>query len=223
MDDAKNGPRVPTGEPAPRRARAGRPRDETARTAILRAANAILDEKGIAGFTIEAVAARAGVAKTTIYRSWPNKGALAVAGLLAATAPKITSPESGSAIDELTANLQRVVAVYGGPTGRVLVAILTEGQRDSKTIAAFIEGYTRPLRDHARSILLDGIERGELRPDVEIEIVLDALFGPVYFRLLVPLGPLDERWAASLASYVLSGLVLRDPDTPHSRSSRKSR
>ena len=61
-------------------ARIGRPRDEAARAAILRSANAILEEKGIGGFTIEAVAARAGVAKTTIYRWWPSKGALAMAG-----------------------------------------------------------------------------------------------------------------------------------------------
>ena len=77
------------------RARTGRPRDEAARAAILKAADAILEEKGIGGFTIEAVAACARVAKTTIYRWWPSKGALAMAGFLAETAPKISYPNSG--------------------------------------------------------------------------------------------------------------------------------
>src|SRR5277367_3293976 len=86
----------------------GRPRDNAARTAILEAANAILEEKGIAGFTIEAVAMRASVAKTTIYRWWPSKGSLAVAGFLAATAPKITYPDSGSVLTDLVGQLRRV-------------------------------------------------------------------------------------------------------------------
>src|SRR5277367_6478068 len=98
------------------RARTGRPRDEVARAAILKSANAILVEKGIGGFTIEAVAARAGVAKTTIYRWWPSKGALAMAGFLAETAPKISYPNSGSALADLISQLRRVAAVYGGKT-----------------------------------------------------------------------------------------------------------
>src|SRR6202034_4718064 len=92
----------------------GRPRDEAARVAILKAANAILEKEGIAGFTIEAVAARAGVGKATIYRWWPSKGALAVAGFLAETAPKIAYPNSGSARADLISQLRRVASVYGG-------------------------------------------------------------------------------------------------------------
>lgn len=198
----------PVAAAAPKsRTRTGRPRDEAARAAILKAANAILEEKGIGGFTIEAVAARAGVAKTTIYRWWPSKGSLAMAGFLAETAPKISYPNSGSALVDLISQLRRVAAVYGGTTGRVLAAIVAEGQRDPNTIAAFIEGYARPRREEAKAILRAGIEHGELRPDIDLEVVLDALYGPIYYRLLVPLAPLDSDWIESMATHVFSGLL----------------
>jgi AcrR family transcriptional regulator len=195
-------------------ARIGRPRDEAARDAILRSANAILEEKGIGGFTIEAVAARAGVAKTTIYRWWPSKGALAMAGFLAETAPKIPYPNSGSARADLISQLRRVASVYGGKTGRVLAAILAEGQRDPNTMTAYIEGYARPRREAAKAILSAGIERGELRADIDLEATVDVLYGPIYYRMLVPLAPLDPKWAEKMANHVFVGLLRSRPAPP---------
>jgi AcrR family transcriptional regulator len=199
------------------RARIGRPRDEAARAAILRSANAILEEKGIGGFTIEAVAARAGVAKTTIYRWWPSKGALAMAGFLAETAPKISYPDSGSARADLISQLRRVASVYGGKTGRVLAAILAEGQRDPNTMAAYIEGYARPRREEAKAILSAGVKRDELRADIDLEATVDVLYGPIYYRMLVPLAPLDPKWAEKMANHVFVGLLKSRP-TPPKRS-----
>jgi AcrR family transcriptional regulator len=193
--------------PKEQRRRIGRPRDTVAKIAILRAANELLEERGIAGFTIEGVAKRAGVAKTTIYRWWPTKGALAIAGFLAETAPKISYPNSGSILSDLTEQLKRVAVVYGGATGRVLSAIIADGQRDPHTITAFIEGYARPRREEAKAILKAGIERGELRPDLDLEVALDALYGPIYYRMLVPVGPVSAAWMESLARIVLAGLV----------------
>ena len=201
--------KITSEKPAASRTISGRPRDEAARIAILDAANSILEDKGIAGFTIEAVASRAKVAKTTIYRWWPSKGSLAIAGLLAATAPKITYSNKGSVVTDLVGQLRRVAAVYGGKTGRVLAAIIADGQRDPSTIAAFMEGYARPRREEAAAILAAGIARGELRKDIDIETALDALYGPIYYRMLIPLGALDSAWIESLASHVLLGLVNR--------------
>lgn len=188
------------------RVRTGRPRNEAARVAVLRAANAILEERGPAGFAIEAVAARAGVGKATIYRWWPSRGALAVAGFLAETAPKIAYPDTGSTLGDLVSQLKRVAAVYGGPAGRVLAAIIAEGQGDPHTMAAFVDGYARPRREEAKRILRAGVERGELRRDIDLEVALDALYGPIYYRMLVPVGPLNDAWVDALAACVLSGL-----------------
>ena len=187
--------------------RGGRPRDDAAHEAILRAANEILEEKGIAGFAIETVAARAGVAKTTIYRWYPSKGALAIAGFLAETAPKISYPDSGSAMRDITNQLSRVASVYGGSTGRVLAAIIADGQRDPSTIQAFIDGYARPRREDAKAILRAGVARGELKADLDLEVAVDALYGPIYYRMLVPVGPIDNDWVRSLARHVMVGLL----------------
>jgi AcrR family transcriptional regulator len=186
--------------------RGGRQRDQATRHAILRAANDVLAEKGMAGFTIEAVAARAGAGKTTIYRWWPSKGALAMAGFLSEIAPKISYSHSRSTLADLTNQLRRVVSVYAGASGRVLAAIIAEGQRDPATITAFVDGYAKPRRAEAKKILLAGVERGELRPDIDLEVALDALYGPIYYRMLVPIGPLNERWIKSLAAHVFDGL-----------------
>ncbi len=190
-------------------ARSGRPRDEAARLSILQAAYDILEEQGVAGFTIEGVAARAGVGKATIYRWWPSKGALAVAAFLTATEPKIEYPDTGSSIQDLINQLKRVALVYGGRSGRVLSAIIAEGQRDPHTIAAFMDGYARPRRNEAKAILRAGVERGELRPDIDFDIALDALYGPIYYRMLVPLAPLDAAWIEHLACSVMQGLAQR--------------
>lgn len=191
--------------------RVGRPRDSVAHAAILQAANAILEEAGIAGFSVEAVAARAGVGKATIYRWWPSKGALAVAGFLSETAPKIPFSETGSIVHDLVAQLQLVVSVYSGAAGRILAAIVAEGQRDPQTMAAFIVGYAGPRREEARHLLQKGIERGELRRDLDLEIALDVLYGSIYYRLLVPIGPMTEPWIESLVHEVLHGFVGADP------------
>ena len=163
----------------------------------------------MAGFTIEAVAARAGVGKATIYRWWPSKGALAAAAFLAETAPKITYPDTGSSLRDLISQLQLVVSVYGGAAGRVLSAIIAEGQHDPYTMSAFIDGYARPRRDDARRILQGGIDRGELRAGIDLEVAVDALYGPIYYRMLVPIGPLDATWVEALATSVLTGLATK--------------
>lgn len=190
--------------------RAPRPRGAGARALILKAANDLLEESGMAGFTIEGVAARAGAAKTTIYRWWPSRGALAMDGFLAETAPKIAYPDTGSAVSDLTEQLRLVAKAYGGKPGKVLTAVIAEGQRDPATIDAFIEGYARPRRDSAMEILRQGIERGELRPDIDLETVVDALYGPVYYRMLVPHAPLTEAWVEELAYYVFAGIRAKD-------------
>ncbi len=187
--------------------RAGRPRDSGAKAAILAAAHTVLEEQGVSGFTVEAVAARSGVAKTTIYRWWPNKGVLAVAGLLAATEPKISYLKAGSAVADLKDQLRRVAEVYSGTVGRMLLAIIAEGQRDPATISAFIEGFARPRREDAKAVLLHGIQLGEIREDVDLEVAVDALYGPIYYRMLVPHGPLDIEWVDKLANHVLAGLA----------------
>ena len=195
------------GESSVLEGRSGRPRNEGAKRAILKASYSILKEEGLSAFTIEAVAARAGVAKTTIYRWWPSKGALAIGGFLAGMEPDISYDSDGPVLANLKDQLGRVAAAYGGTAGRVLAAIIAEGPRDPATIKEFIEGYSRPRREEAKAILTAGIERGELREDINLEVAVDALYGPIYYRMLIPLGPLNAAWAEELAEHVFAGIA----------------
>jgi AcrR family transcriptional regulator len=195
----------------------GRPRGDEVRVAILRAANALLEEKGYAGFTIEGVAARCGAARTSIYRWWPSRGALAMAGFLAETAPKISYPQTDSAIADIREQMKRVARVYGGKVGRTIAAIVAEGQGDPETLRAFIHGYVKPRRADAKRVLQRGVDSGELRPDLDLEVVLDALYGPITYRMLVPHSPLTPAWAAALADHVFRDLRVETERQANSR------
>ncbi|KAI3593391.1 Transcriptional regulator, AcrR family (plasmid) [Cupriavidus sp. U2] len=182
-----------------------RPRGDAARVAILEAAYAQMEEFGLAGFTIEGVAARAGAAKTTIYRWWPSRESLAVAAFLAAALPKINFTSTGSASDAIQTQIRKLVAVYEGKTGRVVRDLIAAGNSDPAAATAFVEGYVRPRRIAAREVLQRGIDSGEFKPDLDMEAAIDALYGPVFYRLLVGHGPLDVTWITNVASLVLAG------------------
>jgi AcrR family transcriptional regulator len=186
--------------------RRGRPQGDEVKTAILNAANELLEEEGFSGFTIEAVAARAGAARSTIYRWWPTRGALAMAGLLSATVPKIPYKWTTSPLSDMKQQMMLVADVYSGKVGRIISAIVAQGQGDPNTLKALIDGFVRPRRNEAKLVLMRAIECGELRKDIDLEIVVDTLYGPIWYRMLVPHAPLSPRWAAKLADQVFRGI-----------------
>jgi AcrR family transcriptional regulator len=187
----------------------GRPQGDEVKTAILNAANELLEEEGFSGFTIEAVAARAGAARSTIYRWWPTRGALAMAGLLSATVPKIPYKWTTSPLSDMKRQMMLVADVYSGKVGRIISAIVAQGQGDPNTLKALIDGFVLPRRNEAKLVLMRAIECGELRKDIDLEIVVDSLYGPIWYRMLVPHAPLSPRWAAKLADQVFRGIRLK--------------
>ncbi len=184
----------------------GRPRCEITHKGVLRAAYDLLSESGIGHFTIEGVAARSGVARTTIYRWWPSKGALAMEGFLEGTAQAIHVPPTDSVVADLRAVMRSFARIMGGTPGRIIRGIIAEGQSDPATIEAFKDGYVRPRRAELRALLERGIAGGELRANLDIELVSLALFGPLYLRMLLNEG-LDEAWVDRLVSFVLASCL----------------
>ena len=185
---------------------AGRPRSDASRGAILRAAYELLSEGGLRNFTIEGVAARSGVARTTIYRWWPSKGALAMDGFLETTAPHITFPHTRSATADLKVQMRLCAKMLRGPVGRILCGIIAEGQNDPETIAVFTERYLTPRRREAATILQRGIETGEFRSDLDIQAVQSALYSSLHLRMLLR-EPIDDSWVERLADGVLHGCL----------------
>lgn len=102
--------------------------------------------------------------------------------------------------------MMAVAEVYGGKVGRTISAIVAQGQADPDTLKALLDGYVRPRRDEAKVVLMRGIECGELRKDIDLDVVVDALYGPIWYRILVPHAPISTKWAAKLADQVFRGL-----------------
>lgn len=191
---------------------AGRPRCSKTRDAILDAAYALLADKGMGGFSIEGVAHRASAAKTTIYRWWPNKAALAVESFFRAMGPLL--PFSGAAlatpVDELRGHLRTLASALNSPMGTILSDLIAEGQRDPDAQRALIEGYLRPRRAQLADILERGIASGQFRADIDPSIAMDALFGAVAGRALLFGRPLDLAWVDRLAGTVYRGILTDD-------------
>src|SRR5690606_30791687 len=134
-------PDLKPGDKAPTERRRGRPRGEEARVAILKAAYQMLEEDGMPSFTSEGVAARAGSAKTTIYRWWPSRESLAVAAFLTVALPRISFPNTGCASNDIKAQMQKVARVYRGKIGRVVRDLVAAGISNSEAAEAFVNGY----------------------------------------------------------------------------------
>jgi AcrR family transcriptional regulator len=185
----------------------GRKRDEATRQAILRAAYETLDAEGYGGLTIEAVAARSGAGKTTIYRWWPSKGALAIDSFFDLYKRESPYPQTRSATEDLKAQLRLQAKSWGGRSGRIIAGILAAGQSDASTLENFRERLLKPRREEGRQLLQRGIDNGEFRPEIDIEAALDALYGPFYGRLFAWPGSIDPAWADRICDIVLRGLM----------------
>jgi len=189
----------------------GRPRCQETRAAILQAAYDLLESGGLAAFTIEAVAERSGAAKTTVYRWWPTKGALAMESFLRASEVLSPFPETASPLADLRVQLRLVAKALGGRSGRLLAGIVAEAQLDPATRDAFIQSYVSPRRQAARRLLERGIALGEFRPDLDPDSLCDALYGAFYMRLLFGHAPIDEAAADGILDLLLHGIAAPDP------------
>jgi len=156
--------------------RPGRPRSEQAEQAIIEATLDLFAEEGFDGVCVEAVAARAGVGKATIYRRWPNKEELLLAALGALKSP-YPEPAGVSVREDLIAMLSVMVADMADPRkARRYALLLGEGEKYPRLMARYKETVVQPRRELMRSVIRRGIATGELRPDTDVEIAMLALY-----------------------------------------------
>lgn len=184
----------------------GRPRSERARRAILRAANELLEGGGFAAVTVEAIAERAGVSKATVYRWWPNRAAVVMDGFLSTVSSQVPFPHTGHAREDIRLHMRRLTEAFGGKIGWTVAALISEGQADPELAEALRSRWLSVRRAEAREILELGIERGELRGDLDLEVAVDVLYGPIYYRLLVGHAELENDFADALADHIFAGL-----------------
>ena len=165
--------------------------------AILEATREILATAGVQGLTIEGVAARSGVAKTTIYRRWRSKHDLALAVLFVMVEQQVqSSHDLGDTRAELIAFVNRAIKILNTTLmGRVMQGLVSDFAADPELANAFRERVVTKRVDELARILKRGIERGNIRRDADIEIANELLFGPVYYRLFLSGKPLNKDFA----------------------------
>jgi AcrR family transcriptional regulator len=180
------------------------PRGGRSEKAILDATRELLAEGGVRKLTVEGVAARSGVAKTTIYRRWRGKNELALAVLIDMVEQVVATPDLGDTRAELISFVDAAVQILGTTLmGRVMQGLVSDLASDPGLATAFQERVVTMRIAEADRLLARGIERGDLRPDTDVELAHELLFGPVYYRLLLSGAPLDAGLAARVVDAVL--------------------
>jgi AcrR family transcriptional regulator len=187
-------------------ARVGRPRSERARIAILDAAADLLVEGGFAATTIEAVAARAGVSKVTIYKWWPTRGAVAIDAYFHRNRQTIRFTDTGDLSHDLARQMVVLIRAFRGRAGGVMAELIGQAQSDPILAETLRSRWLTPRREVTAAILQRAIDRGEIADDIDIQAVLDQLYAPLYFRLVMRHEPLTEKLAATLIHTVLNGI-----------------
>jgi AcrR family transcriptional regulator len=184
----------------------GRKRSAAAEAAILTATSELLAEKPLGEVTAEAIAERAGVSKATIYKWWPNKNRVALDAFLSRSRTEIPSSDTGSALRDFTEQLVAAARFYTSSGGRMLREFIAEGQNDPELLALYREQFLRPRRQAVRELWERGVARGEIRPDLDADLVVDLIFGPMFYRLLVGHGSLADADAEAIVTAVFQGL-----------------
>lgn len=202
-----------------RRGRGRRPLAEVKADTLL-AAGALLIADGYAGFTLEKVALHSGVSRVTLNRHWPSRGALALDGYLHQTGDRIEFRDTGSLVADLRAVLAGLAGLMDEPAQkRAFTQLIGAAQSDPELAAAFDSHYFGPRRDDAVALLSRGIERGELRSDLDLPAIVDMLWGACYQRLLLPnlTGTLTLDFIDSVIATLLRGIAAPplQKDTTH--------
>ncbi|WP_420104575.1 TetR/AcrR family transcriptional regulator [Bosea sp. (in: a-proteobacteria)] len=187
----------------------GRPPSPEARNKALRTARDILLNEGFGRLTIEAVAARSGVSKPTIYRNWANAVELAMAALMAD--PATPSGKAGENVaGSLGSQMRALVTAFATTRGRQIALALASSDPESEMTKAFRNRVILSSRETGRRLVGEAVARGEIAAPADIETLLDMIYAPVFYRLLVGHLPLDLPFADSLVTRALALLSQSD-------------
>ena len=186
----------------------GRPRDATLDARILDQVLALLASHGYAGLTLDELAARSGVAKTTILRRWPSKAAVAAAGVERLALQSVDVPDSGTLRGDLHALLHAAVDTFARGSGQFVPRLLREaGHHPEITDLLFTVIHTR--RQAYRRVLALAIARGELAPSGDQELLIDLLIGPIWTRLLITRDPITREYVDSIVETVVAAFDVK--------------
>ncbi|MCF6378125.1 TetR/AcrR family transcriptional regulator [Nocardioides KLBMP 9356] len=187
----------------------GRKRNPLIDEAILEATLDELAERGYLNLTMDAVARRAGVGRPTVYRRYPNKPALVLAACTSVAARHVPSPNTGSLGGDVEVLLADLTRVFTRTRAAQIVPALLSARDEHPELGAAAEAVWDERRRAMREVLEHARTRGEVDSNLDIEIAIDLLYGPLYLRLLVTQAPITGQLASGLADMALAGLTVR--------------
>ena len=192
----------------PRTIRRGRPRSQAAEShaAIMDAVYKLLQKRPASELTMEAVATRAEVGKPTLYKWWPSKAALIMAMFYERLAGKLEAPKAATAEGVIRAKMRHLIKELNGLFGKVMADLIAEGQSDPSILKELYEGHIKLRRESTVADIERGKANGEFAADIDPELLIDSMFGPIYYRMLLRLGPLTEQFGSDLISQTLRGV-----------------
>ncbi len=193
----------------PANVKRGRPRSNEARTETLQAAFDLLVERGYAGMAVDAVAARAGVSKATIYKWWPDRAALAVEAFFERTRSELVFPETGSAIGDFRGQIHALAATLRTPAGGAFAAMIAGARGDESVKRAIAERWVRPRSVWGQARLRAAIADGECVDDLDVDAALSTLYSIVYGPLLLGFGVPPTPMLDRCLNIVFSGIFKR--------------
>ena len=184
----------------------GQKRGEQVRQLILETTIDLVFEAGFRSVSVESIAARSGVAKTTIYRRWPNKAAVVMDAFMMRVGSGTLFPTARKVTDRIRLQMHAMAKVFMGKDGALVRGLLAEAQFDPELASAFRERWTLPRRAMAVAVFREAIERGELRREIDPETAIDLLYAPLYYRLQMGTGDLSEDYIEGLFEHGMKGL-----------------
>lgn len=193
--------------PSPRRGRGRRPAEEV-RADVLRTVGGILLGEGLTDLTFERVARESGVSKATLYKWWPSVGVLALDGYFHAVEDTLAFPDTGDIRDDLSAQVRNFIDLMTAtPAGPLLIELIGRSQTDLDLAAAYRRLYSSGRRQLAATRFRAAQDAGQIRPDVDVQVLVDQIWGAVYNRLLVPDEPVTRQFGDALVSNLFEGIA----------------
>jgi AcrR family transcriptional regulator len=212
--------------PSPAGARpVGRPREARADRAIRTAALELMAEHGVQALRVDDVAHRAGVGKATIYRRYRSKDQLVTEAVGALVNDEIVIPDTGSTEADLLALMREAVELYGSGTlaARLMPSIVDEISRNGELAAIARERFLVRRRAALRVVFERGIARGDLDRALDVDVALDVLAGPLFYRLLITGGPIDEGLAQAVVALIVRGFAPAPSGAPRPSKRKDTR
>jgi AcrR family transcriptional regulator len=173
---------------------------------------ALLQERSVRELSMDAVAKRAGVGKPTLYQWWPSKAALVFAMFHERLARQSEAPKATSVEAFMRQRVARLIFEFQDLFGKVIAELIAEGQSDPKVLQELYDQHIGLRRAHAVAEIEKAKRSGEFGADTNAELLVDQIFGPIYYRMLLRITPLDLAFGEALLDKVLSGVRNREPE-----------